>query len=379
MSAARSAALLALPALVACACRPHVPGTGKDAGAPAADEATAAPATTSAAAARILYPSGPSSFAPLVERVQGGVVAVRAAAPVESGPAAMFPGAVSDPAAGSGFLVDSQGVYVLTTDRIASAGTALTVVLGDGSERPARVVGRDPRLDVALLALGGAAPVRVPPLPLGDSEHAAVGDWVLALGNPFGQGVTASAGIISGTGAAGSQVGGPAMGFRTYLQTDARIHRGNSGGPLIDMAGKVIGVAVATGDRPGEIGFAVPIHQVRARLDALREHGAVARSWLGIKVQPVTPELVTQLGLPAPAPGASVSGAHVTEVVAGSPALRGELKVGDVVLRWDGQPVDQRTLPWKVESTPVGRAVPVTVWRGGAEKTLRVTTERMPE
>ena len=369
----RAASKLALAAALAGGCRPHVASDGRDGGVPA-QEAVAARSDGGAPAPRLLYPSGPPSFAALVDRVRGGVVAIRAASSVEGGPAAMYPGGAADPAIGTGFLVEARGVHVLTTDRIAAASPTLTVILADGVERTARVVGRDPRLDVALLSID--AP-RATPLPLGDSEHLAVGDWVLALGNPFGAGVTASAGIVSATGreGAGSQVAG--QGFRTYLQTDARIHRGNSGGPVIDAGGKVVGIAVATGDRPDELGFAVPIHQVRARLEALRENGAVARAWLGIKVQPVTAEVATRLGLPAPAPGKG--GAHVTEVVAGSPALRAGLLVGDVVLRWDGQDIDQRSLPWKVETAAVGRAVAVAIWRDGAERTVRVAPERMPE
>src|SRR5205085_4808231 len=136
------------------------------------------------------------------------------------------------------------------------------------------------------------------PLPLGNSDQLQVGEWIVVLGDAFGDEVTASAGIVSATGreAAASLVAGRAMGFRTFLQTDARIHRGNSGGPVLDTAGQVVGVAVATGDRPGELSFAIPINRVKEVIEALRDHGQVARSWLGVKVKPVTKDIAQELG-----------------------------------------------------------------------------------
>jgi len=373
MSRRASWAALAL-ALAVSGCRPReevVDAGGASSGAAPSSSAGAAPARTT----RILYPSAPGSFVDLVADARRKVVAIRAAAPVESGPAAMFPGAgdaAKDVALGTGFLVEARGVHVLTTDRIAAASTQLLVVLGDGTEAPATVVGRDPRLDVALLSI--QVP-RLEPLELGDSDELRVGEWVVALGNPFGDEVTASAGIVAATGRTGGGVLGPtpASRYRSYLQVDARIHRGNSGGPIVDTAGKVVGVAVATGDRPGEIGFAIPINRVKEVLGALKEYGLVARSWLGILVRPVTAEVAGQVGLAEPA------GALVTEVRAGSPAAAAGLVAGDVVLRWQGQKVDPRTLPWKVAETPVGTRVAVTVWRAGAEKEVGVTTEKMPE
>jgi serine protease Do len=375
---ARADAAAALVAVVVLAgCRPRVApdDAGATAGRPVADGGVVAP--TGAPAPRLLYAGGPPSFSGLVDQARAGVVAIRASEPVKGGPAAMFPGATAgsaDVALGTGFLVEARGVHVVTTDRIAAAAPALRVVLPDGSEAPARVVGRDPRLDVALLAI--EVP-RLTALPLGDSDQLAVGEWTVVLGNPFGAGVTASAGILSATGreTAGSLAAGPTAAFRTYLETDARIHRGNSGGPVLDAAGKVVGLAVATGDRPGELNLAVPINQIRERLAALREVGAVARSWLGIKVQPLTADGARERGLEVGATGAAV----VTEVVAGSPAQKADLRPGDVVLLWDGQPVDARALPWKVETTPVGRAVAIAVRRGGDDLTASVTTEKMPE
>ncbi len=165
--------------------------------------------------------------------------------------------ATADVALGTGFLVEARGIYVLTNDHIAAAAPAIRVVLADRRELAARVVGRDPRLDLALLAI--EAP-RLPPLPLGRSDDLRVGDWLVALGDAFGDEVTASVGIVSATGRelAGSLVPARALGPRGLLATDARIHRGNSGGPVVDLAGHVVAVAVAATDRPGELAFELP-------------------------------------------------------------------------------------------------------------------------
>ena len=324
---------------------------------------------------RILYPSAPGSFVDLVSSARHGVVGIRAAAPVKSGPAAMFPGApetLADVALGTGFLVEANGVFVLTNDHIAAAATELRVVLPGQTEVPAKLIGRDTRLDLALLSLDVP---RLSGLPLGDSDELQVGEWLVVLGNPFGDEVSASVGIVGATGreGAGSLVAGRVMGYRTYLQTDARIHRGNSGGPILDTAGQVVGVAVATGDRLGELSFAIPINRVKEVIDALRDHGQVARGWLGVKVKPITKELAQQLGLPGE------TGALVTELVPGSPAMRSALRVGDVILKWGDRAIDHRNLPWLVAQAPIGKPVSLAVWRNRAEVALPVVTEKMPE
>ena len=330
---------------------------------------------TPGAQTRILYPSAPGSFVDLVASARHGVVGIRAAAPVKSGPAAMFPGApeqLADVALGTGFLVEANGVFVLTNDHIAAAATELRVVLPGQTEVPAKLVGRDTRLDLALLSLDVP---RLHGLPLGDSDDLQAGEWLVVLGNPFGEEVTASVGIVSATGreGAGSLTAGRVMGYRTYLQTDARIHRGNSGGPVLDTAGQVVGVAIATGDRAGELSFAIPITRVKEVIDALRDHGQVARAWLGVKVKPITKELATQLGLP------KETGALVTELVAGSPAVRSALRVGDVILKWGERTVDHKNLPWLVAQATIGKPVSVAVWRNRAEVAIPVVTEKMPE
>ena len=359
--------------LAASGCRERevVPGANHGSGA----AAEIAPAATT----RVLYPSAPGTFVDLIANAKHGVVAIKAATPVKSGPAAMFPGApeaTADVARGTGFLVEANGLYVITNDHIAAASTDLKVVLPDRSEVPAKLLGRDTRLDLALLSIevphGGRG---LSALPLGDSNNLAVGEWLVVLGDPFGDDVTATAGIVSATGreGAGSLAAGRIMGYRTFIQTDARITRGNSGGPVIDTAGQVVGVAIATGDRVGEVSFAVPIERVRETIGQLRDYGAVTRSWLGVKVLPVTAEQATQLALPKP------SGALVTEVEAGSPAARAGVRIGDVILTWDNHEVDYKSLPWQVAQTAPGKTLPLGVWRAKAAATLTIVTEKMRE
>ncbi|HEX7842462.1 MAG TPA: trypsin-like peptidase domain-containing protein, partial [Kofleriaceae bacterium] len=350
-------------------CREREGGETGDPG-PGARAAPAAPAVT-----RILYPSAPGSFVDLVSSARHGVVAIRSGAPIKSGPAAVFPGtpeATADVALGTGFLIEAHGAFVLTNDHVAAAATDLRVVLPDRSDVPAKLVGRDVRLDLALLSVDVP---RLAPLPMGNSDDLQVGEWLVVLGDPFGDEVTASVGVVSATGreAAGSLVPGRAMGFRTFLQTDARIHRGNSGGPVLDTAGQVVGVAVATGDRPGEVSFAIPINRVKEVVDALRDTGQVTRSWLGVLVQPVTAELAQTVGLTKP------SGALVTEVKTGSPAAAAGLRAGDILLVWGDREVDHRSLPWIVAQAPAGRPVNVAVWRDRAQVPLPVVPQKMPE
>ena len=362
-------------------CREREVGTAATAPAhPAAPTAAAAAPPTPP---RILYSSAPGSFVDLVAGARHGVVAIRAAAPVKSGPAAMFPGTpetTADVALGTGFLVEAHGPYVVTNDHIAAAAGELRVVLPDRREVPGRLVGRDPRLDLALLAVdvtgnaAGAGPA-LAPLALGNSDDLQVGEWLIVLGDAFGDEVSASVGVVSATGrdTAGSLVPGRAMGLRTFLQTDARIHRGNSGGPVLDTAGQVVGVALATSDRAGELSFAIPINRVKEVIDALRDTGQVSRSWLGVLVQPVDAELAQTVGLPRPA------GALITEVKAGSPAAVAGLRVGDILLSWGDRDVDPRSMPWIVAQAPAGRAVDVAVWRNRAQTQISVVPQKMPE
>lgn len=360
-----------LVVLMVAGCREReiVPGAG-----------SGAPVIAPSATTRVLYPSAPGTFVDLIENAKHGVVGIKAASPVKSGPAAMFPGtpeATADVALGTGFLVEANGVYVITNDHIAAASTELKVVLPDRSEVSAKLLGRDTRLDLALLQIDDATNPRrgLKPLPLGDSNNIAVGEWLIVLGDPFGDDVTATVGIVSATGreGAGSLAAGRIMGYRTFIQTDARIQRGNSGGPVIDTAGQVVGVAVATGDRVGEVSFVIPIERVREVIGQLRDYGAVARSWLGVKVLPVTAQQANELVLP------KSSGALVTEIEGNSPAARGGVKVGDVILSWDNRDVDHKSLPWLVAQTPPGKSITLGVWRAKVAVPLTIVTEKMRE
>jgi serine protease Do len=367
MRAARSPlGVLALGlALAGCRPRAEVDASVGDAGAP---EAPAASRTS-----RMSYPAGHGSFVDVVNDARGAIVSIHSTTPIKSGPAAMFPGAgdaAADVALGTGFLIQAHGVFVVTNEHIVSAASELRVVTSDRKEIVARVIGRDPRLDLALLQVD--AP-RLPTLTLGNSKDLDVGEWVVVLGDPFGDEVTASAGIVSATGRTGfgSAVAGPASLYRTYLQTDARIHRGNSGGPVLDTAGQVIGVAVATDDRPGEISFAIPIDQVKNVIESLREHGSVERAYLGATVNSVPADM--QPALP------QSGGAVITDVSRDTPAARAGLRTGDVILEWDGREVDERSLPPLVTSAVVGKRIPVTIFRDGATVEVGVTPEKLPD
>jgi serine protease Do len=272
-------------------------------------------------------------------------------------------------ALGSGFIVSADG-EVLTNNHVVAGAARVRVRLATGEELDATIVGADEKTDVALLRMH--APRALPTLPLGDSDALQVGDWVLAIGNPFGLAQTATAGIVS---AKGRVIGaGP---YDDFIQTDASINPGNSGGPLIDQDGRVVGINAAilapSGGNVG-IGFAIPIKLVQWVVDQLRAHGRVVRGWIGVAVQPVTPELARSFGLPEP------HGALVSDVTKNGPADEAGIARGDVVVRWNGQPVGaSRDLPMMVAGTEPGTTVAVDVVRDGRERELRVHVQRMPE
>jgi serine protease Do len=327
------------------------------------------------AAVKIVY-AAPGSLVALVAAAAPSIVTLRSAGRVKNGPASLF-GAADDDALGSGFLVDADG-YLLTSDRVIAAAREPRAILSDGTELPAKIVGRDPRLDVALLKIDAPAGHPLRPLPLGSSADLAVGEPVVALGNPFGVEVTASAGIVGGRGLASPEalvgVAGPS--YRGFLQTDAAIHAANAGGPLLDMAGNVVGLCSpppSPGDARAPIGFAAPIDKLRDILPQLRRDGAVSRAWLGIYVQPVGADLIRETGLPA------ASGALVSDVVAPGPGARAGLRRGDIILQFDGRDVDDKSLPWIAATAAVGKQVDIVVWRDGARARLAATTEKMPE
>lgn len=263
---------------------------------------------------------------------------------------------------GSGFIVDPTG-YVVTNSHVIEGGEEITVILHDGEEYKAEIIGRDKKTDLALLKIVVDKPL--PAVKFGDSRTARVGDWVIAIGNPLGLGGTVTAGIVS---ARGRDIrSGP---YDDYIQTDAPINRGNSGGPLFDMKGDVIGINTAILSPSGGsigIGFSVPANIAANVIDQLREFGTTRRGWLGVQIQTVTPEIAESLGL------GKERGALVAGVMKSSPAEAAGVKQGDVIVAFDGKPVDEsRKLPRMVAETGVGEDVPVRVWRDGKEMGLTV-------
>ncbi|MEM8870844.1 MAG: Do family serine endopeptidase [Pseudomonadota bacterium] len=268
-------------------------------------------------------------------------------------------------ALGSGFVISADGYIVTNNHVIEEADEILIEFFNGGGELPAEVVGVDPRTDIALLKVEPASPL--PFVPFGDSDIARVGDWVLAIGNPLGQGFSVSAGIIS---ARNRSLQGA---YDDFIQTDAAINRGNSGGPLFNMAGEVIGVNTAILSPNGGsigIGFSMSSKVVTRVIDQLKEFGETRRGWLGVSIQNVTPDVAEALGLDGS------KGALVTDVPPG-PAEDAGVLSGDVILNFDGTEVaDTRNLVRMVGDADVGTTVRIVVFRDGGTQTLRVTLGR---
>jgi serine protease Do len=271
-------------------------------------------------------------------------------------------------ALGSGFIVDPRG-FIVTDDHVLDNAAAVSVTLHDGTQYPAHVVGRDAPTDLALLKID--APQPLPYVRWGDSDDARVGDWVLAVGNPFGLDDTVSSGIIS---ARSRDIhSGP---YDDFLQIDAAINRGNSGGPTFDLDGRVIGINTAIYSPNGGsvgIGFAIPANLARPVVEQLEAHGKVERGWLGVEIQPVTPEIAQSFGL------AKAAGALVAAVSTDGPAARAGLTQGDVILSINGRDIERmRDLPLAVAEMPIGQPAEVRVWRQSREISLRPIIDAMP-
>ena len=331
----------------------------------------------------------PDSFADLAERLSPSVVNISTSQNVEAPdtPAPPIPrgspfedlfrdffdrnqrGPRQVSSLGSGFVITEDG-FIVTNNHVIENADEIVVNFADGSSLPAELRGTDPKTDIALLKVEPEEPL--PAVSFGSSERMRVGDWVIAIGNPFGLGGSVSAGIIS---ARDRDINaGP---YDDFIQTDAAINRGNSGGPLFNLEGEVIGVNTAIISPSGGsigIGFAVPSDLAANVVDQLQTFGETRRGWLGVRIQTVTPEIADSLGLDAP------RGALIADVTPEGPAEAGGIQPGDVVLTFDGDPVDQmRDLPRMVADTPVGKTVPVEVWRRGSVETVSIDIGRLDE
>jgi len=328
----------------------------------------------SASMATAAAPRGtPESFADLAERLSPAVVNISSAQKVAGAKPGsdnsqlqkkFTPQAVS---LGSGFIVDPKGI-VVTNNHVIDNADQVTVTMHDGREFKASIRAVDRETDIALLQID-APPAKLPFVTFGNSNVARVGDWVLAIGNPFGLGGTVTVGIIS---ARNRDI--DAGNFDDFIQTDAAINRGNSGGPLFDMAGRVIGINTAiysqTGGSVG-VGFAVPADLASIVVDQLLTHGETRRGWLGVSIDEMTPKLAAELGFERP------RGAVVSVVRPNSPALAAGVQPNDVILDFNKRPVNTvRDLTRAVADTPVGATVPMTVLREGKRVVLKVTVDR---
>lgn len=272
---------------------------------------------------------------------------------------------------GSGFIVDSAG-YIVTNNHVIQDADEITVTLHDDTRLKAEVIGRDAKTDIALLKVTPPNGNKLSAVKFGNSDKARVGDWVIAIGNPFGLGGTVTAGIIS---ARGRDINaGP---YDDFLQTDASINRGNSGGPMFNLDGEVVGINTAIFSPSGGsvgIGFAIPSAVAEPIIRQLIKHGIVKRGWLGVHIQAVTEEIAETLGLKL------ATGALVASVIKGGPAEKANIQAGDVILKFDGRDVtEMRRLPRMVADTEVGKTVPVVAWRNKKEVKLQVTVGELDE
>ncbi len=261
---------------------------------------------------------------------------------------------------GSGVIIDKEG-YILTNNHVVEKASSIKVKLSDGKEYDAKVIGKDAKTDIALIKVNvkNSLPVAV----LGDSDKLEVGDWVMAIGNPYGLDHTVTAGIVSAKGRVIGQ--GP---YDDFIQTDASINPGNSGGPLFNLRGEVVGINTAIISGGQGIGFAIPINMAKALLPQLKTNGKIVRGWLGVVIQKVTPELAKSFGLK------ELEGALVSDVMDDSPAARAGIKRGDVIVSFDGKPIkDMDQLPRIVAATEVGKKARIRLIRDGTPMEVDVT------
>ncbi len=268
---------------------------------------------------------------------------------------------------GSGFIIDPSG-FIVTNNHVIADADQISVTLNDGTTLTARLVGRDEKTDLALLKVTPKKPL--PAAKFGNSDTAQIGDWVMAIGNPFNIGPSVTAGIVS----ARNRVI-DAGDYDDFIQTDAPINRGNSGGPLFDMDGSVIGINSAIYSPSGGsvgIGFAIPSNMASKVIAQLRQFGVARRGWLGVSIQPLNADLAESMGLP------NAAGALVSDITANGPAAKGGIRNGDVITRFDGKTIaDSRALSRIVADTAIGKSVAVDLLRNSRRQTVRVTVARL--
>ncbi|HEX2768872.1 MAG TPA: DegQ family serine endoprotease [Geobacteraceae bacterium] len=261
---------------------------------------------------------------------------------------------------GSGFIINSDG-YIITNDHVVRDAESIQVKLSNEKVYNGKVVGGDAKTDIAVIRINAGQPL--PSVVLGDSAKLQVGQWAIAIGNPFGLDRTVTVGVISATGRAN-------MGIETYedfIQTDASINPGNSGGPLLNVYGEVIGINTAIVAAGQGIGFAIPVNMAKQVVSQLIKKGSVTRGWLGVSIQPVTEEIAGSFGL------SRAEGALISDIMAGSPAEKAGLKQGDIILRFAGKEIkDARQLQLVVADTPVGRKAEMEIFRNGKAQKLSV-------
>ena len=320
----------------------------------------------------------PLSFAPIAKSADASVVTIYTSGE-EEGRSGVFGGrrgrSHTSKGLGTGFIVDKEGI-IITNNHVIEGADEIVVQLSDEKRYPAKVTGRDPRTDIAVVKIDGAKDLKA--IPLGDSEALEVGDWVVAIGNPFGLSHTVSAGIVSAKGRGGNDVRLDATGYYNFLQTDASINPGNSGGPLLNLRGEVVGMNTAIrGDGAQGIGFAIPINMVKQLMPPLLKDGKITRSALGVVIRDardLSPEEHKQLKIEGD------KGAVVQQIEPNGPADKAHVAVGDLIVGFEGQTIDRGSLlQWLASTKGVGQSANVRVIRSGKPVDLKVTLGELKE